>query len=266
MVDPGSADIVFDGVTLNNAVLPPAQRSGTAIYLLNSGADHVERFAFVNSVLRMLPTAADPAGNMDGCAYLAGGARNVFFANDNIVTAGNRNAWGFRIGGGDNFIIVDSTVRVSFHKLIRMNDGPVDYVYVKRGVWMRQDTLTVGGDMLNDSFAQLGDLGTDQIFIHDPEVHLLAPWPVSFGAWNGPGQVGKAWEARRIAWHAVSASVISDAALGAAETNCAAGATCDYGLGTHSYAYDPGLGLPTDAWRSLPALAEDDPDALPAAP
>jgi hypothetical protein len=97
-------------------------------------------------------------------------------------------------------------------------------------------------------------------------VHLLAPWPVSFGAWNGPGQVGKAWEARRIAWHAVSASVISDAALGAAETNCAAGATCDYGLGTHSYAYDPGLGLPTDAWRSLPALAEDDPDALPAAP
>jgi hypothetical protein len=173
---------------------------------------------------------------MDGCAYLAGGARNVFFANDNIVTAGNRNAWGFRIGGGDNFIIVDSTVRVSFHKLIRMNDGPVDYVYVKRGVWMRQDTLTVGGDMLNDSFAQLGDLGTDQIFIHDPEVHLLAPWPVSFGAWNGPGQVGKAWEARRIAWHAVSASVISDAALGAAETNCAAGATCDYGLGTHSYA------------------------------
>jgi hypothetical protein len=32
MVDPGSSDIVFDGVVVNNGVMPPAQRSGTAIY------------------------------------------------------------------------------------------------------------------------------------------------------------------------------------------------------------------------------------------
>lgn len=266
VVDPGSTDIVFDGVTVNNAVLPPAQRSGTAIYLINSGTTgFVNRFAFVNSIIRMVATLPS-GGDSDGCAYLAGGARNVFFANDNIVTAGNRNSWGFRIGGGSNFIIIDSTVRVSFHKLIRMNDGPVDYVFVKRGTWLREATLTGGGLALNDSFAQLGDLGTDRVYIHDPAVYLLSTEPVAFGASSGPGQAGKSWEARRIAWHARSSSVISDARLSGLAAACTSGATCDYGIGTHTYDYDPGLGFPTNPWRSLPEIAEDNPDALSIAP
>lgn len=262
-VDPGSSDIVFDGVTINTGVLAPAQRGGVGVYLINNDTDFVNRFAFVNSIIRMVATLPDPAGNSDGSGYLAGNARNVFFANNNVVTAGNRNSWGFRIGGGDNFIIVDSTVRVSFHKLIRMNDGPVDYVVVRGGVWIREETRTAGGDDLNDAFAQLGDDGTDNVFIHDTEVHLRSALPLNFGAWTGPGQVGKSWQMRNIAWHARSADVISDAILTSRQNDCVSGSTCDYGVGTHSYDYNDNLTLPTDAWRSLPGIDTDNPDDLP---
>lgn len=265
VVDPGSTDVVFDGVTLNSGILPPGQRPAVGIYLIDDGAVGVERFAFVRSVLRMAPTVADGAGNIDGCAYLAGRARDVFFADNNIVTAGNRNAWGFRIGGGENFLAVDNAVRVSFHKLIRMNDGPVDYVYVKGGLWMREETLTADGTAINDSFAQLGDLGTDGIYLHDLAVHLLSPEVVSFGASFGPGQIDKRWEARRIAWHARSAAVVSDGVLGDYASFCDPGAICDYGVGTHTYAYDPAIAFPENPWRSLP-VPIDDPDALPVTP
>lgn len=261
-VDPGSTDVVFDGVTLNTGILPPGQRPSVGVYLTDDGTVGVERFAFVRSVLRMAPTQADGSGNVDGCAYLAGRARDVIFADNNIVTAGNRNSWGFRIGGGENFLAVDNSVRVSFHKLIRMNDGPVDYVYVKGGIWMREDTLTAAGMALNDSFAQLGDLGTDRIFLHDTAVHLLSPEVVSFGASFGAGQIGKSWEARRIAWHARSEAVVSDTILGDYASFCDPGAICDYGVGTHTYTYDPALSFPASPWRSLP-VPIDDPDALP---
>jgi hypothetical protein len=264
MVDPGSSDIVFDGVVINNAVVPPDARSGTAIYLMNSGSENVNRFAVVNSIIRMVATG--PVASSSGCAYLAAAARNVFFANDNVVTDGNNNAWGFRIGGGENFIIIDSAVRVSFHKLIRMNDGPVDYVYVKGGIWMREDAAPEGGPANNDAFAQLGDLGTDHIYIHDTAVHLLSPEPVAFGAGNGPGQVGKSWEARRIAWHARSAAVISDARLSEAAGFCVAGAICDYGVGTHTYQYDAAIAFPSNPWRDLPTIADGNPDNQPIAP
>jgi hypothetical protein len=263
MVDPGSTDIVFDGVTVNNAVVPPAQRVSTGIYLIDSGGEVVERFAFVNSVLRMVATLPDGGGASDGCAYLAGNARNVLFANVNIVTAGNRNSWAFRISGGDNFLIVDSTVRVAFHKMIRMNDDPVDYVYVKGGVWMRQDSTGAAGEMFNDTFAQIGDSGTDHVYIHDTTVYLESTDPLYFGATNGPGQVAKSWQVRGVAWHAPSASVVSDTILQQHQSNCSVGGSCDYGVGTHSYDYASPLVLPDDAWRSLPGLAEDDPDALP---
>lgn len=266
VVDPESTDLVLDGVVINNAVLPPAQRSGTAIYLIDDDqlADaQVTRFALVNSIIRMVATEPDGDGNRDGCAYLAGGARDVFFANNNIVTAGNRNSWGFRLSGGDNTLFIDNTVRVSFHKMIRMNDGPVDYVYVKGGTWMREATLTAGGLEINDSWAQLGDLGTDNVYIHDPAVWMLSTEPVVFGASFGPGQVGKRWEARRISWHARATGVVSDAHLQGLQDGCAAGATCDYGVGTHSFAVEPGLTLPTTAWRDLPTIAVDDPDQQP---
>lgn len=267
MVDPGSADIVFDGVVVNNALLPPASRVSTAIYLINSGTTaFVQRFAFVNGIIRMVATLPDGAGNTDGCAYLAGMARDVFFANNNIVTAGNRNAWGFRVGGGFNFIAVDNTVRVSFHKLLRMNDGPVDYVFVKGGTWMREATLTAMGMALNDSWQQLGDLGTDRVFIHDPSIYLLSAQPVGFGASFGPGQVGKSWQARRIHWHARSASVVSDATLSAFQSSCANGATCDYGIGTHQYTYDANLAFPANPWRTLPGIGDPDPDRQPITP
>lgn len=263
MVDPGSTDIVLDGVTINSGVVPADGRPGVAIYLINQDTTgFVERFAVVNSVIRMVATAP-MNGDTDGAAYLAGSARDVFFANNNIATAGNRNAWGFRIGGGDNFIAVDNAVRVSFHKLIRMNDGPVDYVYVRGGVWMREETLTAGGDELNDAFAQLGDLGTDNVFIHDTSVYLLSDQPISFGASFGPGQAAKSWEARRIAWHARAESVVSDTHLMNLADGCVDTAVCDYGIGTHSYEYDEALAFPEDPWRTLPNLAADDPDALP---
>lgn len=266
IVDPGSTDIALDGVVINSGVVPSVVRTTTGILLNGDASEFVDRVAVVNSIIRLAATNPDGNGNTDGNAYLGARARNVFFANDNVVTAGNRNAWGFRIGGGDNFLIVDSTVRVSFHKLIRMNDGPVDYVWVKGGTWMRQATPTAMGMVLNDSFAQLGDAGTDHVYIHDPVIHLLPMVPVSFGATAGQGQVGKSWEARNMQWHATSSSVVSDAILGSYASGCVAGATCDYGIGTHTYQYDPNLVLPTDAWRALPAIAIDDPDDQPTVP
>jgi hypothetical protein len=263
MVDPGSTDIVLERVTINSGVVPAAARPGVAIYLINDGTTgFVERFAVVRSVIRMVAT--EPmGGDSDGAAYLAGGARDVFFAHNNIMTAGNRNSWGFRIGGGDNFIAIDNSVRVSFHKLIRMNDGPVDYVYVLRGLWMREETLTSGGDELNDAFAQLGDLGTDNVFIRDTELYLLSDQPVSFGASSGPGQAGKSWEVSNIAWYARSASVVSDMHLMNLADGCVDTATCDYGIGSHSYDYDEALTLPVNRWHLMPDLAESNPEALP---
>jgi hypothetical protein len=41
------------------------------------------------------------------------------------------------------------------------------------------------------------------------------------------------------------------------------GATCDYGIGTHSYEHDDALELPSEPWHDLPGVAESDPDALP---
>lgn len=259
-IDPGSTDIVFDGVTVDNAVVTAASRVPTAIVLHGNAGSYVDRFAFVNSLVRMVATVPGGGGETDGCAYLGSYARNVIFANDNVSTAGNRNAWGFRISGGQNHLFVDDTIRVAFHKLVRMNDGPVDYVYVKGGTWIRQASVN------NDSFAQLEDYGTDHVYIHDPAVYLLSPQPVSFGATGGPGQSGKSWEARRIAWHARTTSVISDAILTNLQGACTAGAVCDYGQGTHTYAYDANIAAPANPWRSLPTLSIDSPDALPLPP
>ena len=265
----GSSDIVFDGVAINNGAVPSAVRSSTAIYMPEGptpGVDIVERFAVVNSFIRMVAVDAG-GGNFDGTAYLAGNARNVFFANNNIVTAGNRNSWGFRLSGGDNTLIVDNTARVSFHKLVRMNDAPVDYVYIKNGVWMREATLTSGGMLINDSFTQLSGSTTDRVYVHDPEVHLLPDSGVTFGASFDPAQAGRIWEARNIAWHALGPQVVEDAGLQSLQDSCTdLGGLCDYGVGTHTYNYNPALQLPTDPWRDLPTFADDDPDNLPVLP
>ena len=258
-----STDIVLDGVTINNGVVPSGQRAGTAIYLPTSNADEVvDRFAVVNSFIRLV--AVTSGSDLDGCAYLGARARNVFFANNNIVTAGNRNSWGFRIGGGDNAILIDNTVRVSFHKLVRMNDAPVDYVYIKGGTWMREETLTSGGALNNDSFAQLSGSTTHNVFVHDPTVYLLADTPASFGATADPVQNGLSWEARNITWHAPSANAISEQRLQEHEGYCTGvGGQCDYGTNTHTFTYDPNLTFPAAPWRDLPTFEDDDPDSLP---
>ena len=258
----GNTDIVFDSVVVDNDINGAASRTPTAIVLFNNGPNVVDRFAFINSMIRMRPRLVDGSGRTEGNAYLAFHSRNIFFANNNIVTAGNLNSWGFRLRGGDNFIAVDNAVRVSYHKLLRMGDGAVDYVYIKRGIWMREDTF----NSVNDSFAQLGDDGTDNIYIHDPEVYLLPRKPVSFGASWGKRQKGKSWDARRIKWHAVSKNVVSDAVLSTAKSYCKPGAICDYGIGTHSYRYDPNLKFPENPWRILDNLPEDNPDKLPSPP
>ena len=89
---------------------------------------------------------------------------------------------------------------------------------------------------------------------------------MSFGASSGAGQSGKSWEALRIAWHALSSGVVSDALLGAHQDNCVASASCDYGVGTHTYDYNANLTFPADPWRDLPGISVDDPDDQPIAP
>lgn len=269
LVEGPSSDIVLDGVVINNGVVPSGSRSGTAIYLPGGPGpnDVVDRFAVVNSIIRMV--AVQIGDQFDGTPHLSDRSRNLFFANNNIVSAGNRNSWGFRISGGDNVLIVDNSVRVSFHKLVRMNDAPVDYVYIKGGTWMREATLTSGGHLLNDSFAQLSGSTTDQVHIHDLAVHLLADAPVSFGATGDAVQAGRTWQARGIAWHALNSNVISDARLQELEGYCLnVGGLCDYGTGTgtHSYHYDPALTFPLQPWRILPTFSNSDPDALPVLP
>ncbi len=267
MVVGPSSDIVFDGVAINNGAVPSGIRSGTAIYLPPGPGpdDVVDRFAVVNSFIRLVAVAS--GGDLDGTAFLGARARNQFFANNNIVTDGNRNSWAFRLSGGDNVIIVDNSIRVSFHKLVRMNDDPVDYVYIKGGIWMREATPSSGGLLLNDSFAQLSGSTTDRVYIHDPVVYLLPSAPVSFGAVNEAVQAGRSWQARRIAWHALDASVISDARLQSLQDLCiGVGGLCDYGVGSHSYHYAPALVFPVEPWRDLPTFANDDPDALPIEP
>lgn len=266
MVVGGSTDIVFDGVALNSGIVPSAQRSGGIYMPVSNQLDAVvDRFAFINSFIRLLPI--QNGNEIDGAAYLGRNARNVLFANNNIVTAGNRNSWGFRIGGGDNTLLVDNTVRVSFHKLVRMNDDPVDYVYIKGGTWMREATLTSGGDMPNDSFKQLSGSTSDRVYVHDPVVYLLPDTPVTFGAALDPAQAGRSWEARRITWHALSPTVIDDARLTDRQGICTDfGGLCDYGVGTHTYVYDDALSFPASPWRDLPTFADDNPDNLPIVP
>lgn len=262
-----SSDIVLDGVAINNGVVPSASRSSTGIYLPGgpAPADVIDRFAVVNSMIRMVAMAS--GNELDGSAQLSANARNLLFANNNIVTAGNRNSWGFRISGGDNVLIVDNSVRVSFHKLVRMNDAPVDYVYIRGGTWMRAATPTSSGQMLNDSFAQLSGSTTDRIYIHDPTVYLLSDAPVSFGASVEAAQSGRSWQARGIAWHARAASVISASRLQMLQNLCTGvGGLCDYDADSHSYTLDPALAFPPNPWRNLPAFADDNPDSLPVEP
>ncbi len=263
----GSSDLVFDGVAINNGVVPSAGRSAGGIYMPpGEGPDEVvERFAVVRSFIRLVAMPVGP--DLDGAAYLGVRARDVFFADNNVVTAGNRNSWGFRIGGGDNALIVDNTVRVSFHKFVRMNDNPVDYVYIKGGIWMREETLTSGGALLADSWAQLTGSTTDQVYVHDPVAYLMPDLSASFGAAIDAAQDGRLWEARRIEWHARSANAMDDAHLQILVDACAGvGAICDYGIGTHTYEYDPALSFPADPWRDLPTFDDDDPDNLPVEP
>lgn len=261
-----STDIVFDSVAINNGVVPSSNRPGAAIYLAPGpgSGQFVDGFAVVNSFIRMLPVAS--GADIDGAAHLSDRASNQFFANNNIVTAGNRNAWGFRFDGGDNLLVVDNTVRVSFHKLIRMGAQPVDYVYVKGGVWMREATSTAGGLMLNDAFAQLSST-TDRVYIHGPEVYLLAPTQVSFGTSVGPAQSGRSWQVRDMVWHATTTNAVSAQWIQTLEGLCiGVGGLCDYGVATHDFHYDPALVFPVDPWRDLPDFANDDPDALPVMP
>ena len=266
-VAPQTTDVVLDGVIIDNGAVPSATRQGTAIYLpadMMTGIG-AERFAVVNSIIRMVATSPDGTGNTSGSAYLGDRARDVFFANNNVVTAGNLNSWGFRINGGDNTLLVDNSVRVSFHKLVRMNNYPVDYVYIKGGVWMREATPTAQGTLLNDSFAQLGGSTTDSVFIHDPVVYLLLDVPVSFGAAVAPEQVGS-WEVRNIEWHARSSTAVSEAHLTTLGSYCTIPAQCDYGVDTHTFDFDPGLTLPANPWRTLPTIPDSNPDNLPVLP
>ncbi|HVV86726.1 MAG TPA: hypothetical protein VHE35_26895, partial [Kofleriaceae bacterium] len=268
LVDPGSTDLVLDGVAINTAVVTPALRAPTAIFLIRDRKNvqpPVDRFAVVNSFVRVAAGEA-VGGATDGSAYLGESASNVFFANDNVVTAGNRNSWGFLVGGGHNELFVDLTVRVSIDKLVRLEDAPIDYVYVRGGTWMREDTHTMAGGSTDDSFVQRDDKGTDHVFLHDAAVWLLPPVAPTFGASSGPGEAGKHWEARRLAWHARSADIVSDALLTGYQDHCPPTAVCDYGVGTHTYTYDANLALPASPWRDLPSFADDDPDHLPVTP
>lgn len=267
MIVGGSSDVIFDGVAINNGAVASGSRSGTGMNLPAGPepGDVVERVSVVNSFIRMV---AVPFGDeLDGNAYLGVRARNLLFANNNIVTAGNRNSWGFRLSGGENILLVDNTVRVSFHKLVRMNDHPVDYVYIRGGIWMREDTLTSGGLLLNDTFAQLPGSTTDRIHIHRPVVYLQPDAAAAFGATTESVQAGRTWSVCGISWHAYDAGAMSDARLTLLENGCLdVGGLCDYGVGSHTYFYDQNLALPAEPWRDLPGFSNNDPDQLPVLP
>jgi hypothetical protein len=267
MIVGGSSDVIFDGVAINNGAVPSNSRSGTGMNLPPGPDpdDVVERVAVVNSFIRMVAVAF--GDDFDGNAFLGVRARNLLFANNNIVTGGNRNAWGFRLSGGENILLVDNAVRVSFHKLVRMNDHPVDYVYIRGGVWMREDTLTSGGLLFNDAFAQLGGSTTDRIHIHRPVVYLQPDAPAAFGASIDTVQAGRSWSVCGIDWHVFDDSAMSDARLTTLENACSnVGGLCDYGVGTHSYTYDQNLEFPVNPWRDLPGFENNDPDQLPVLP
>ena len=263
----GSTDLIFDGVAFNTGSVASSVRSSVGIHLGGGETQDevVERMVVVNSFIRMLPVESQ-SGVFEGAAFLGSRARDLLFANNNIVTAGNHDSWGFRLSGGDNILIVDNTVRVSFHKLIRLNDAPVDYVYVRGGTWIREDATTVEGLRPNDSFAQLGSSGVDHIYIHDTEVYLLMDVRAGFGMISDPVQAGRSWQARRIAWHAPSEVAMSPDVLMSYQDACVPSAICDYGIDTHTFDYDPALVVPANPWRDLPSFSNDDPDALPIAP
>jgi hypothetical protein len=254
-----ATDVVLDGVIVNNGIVSSTNRPLVAVNMVGSN-----RVAVVNSLIRMLPVDRG-AGVFDGHGFLAVTTRNVIVANNNIVTAGNHDSWGFRLGGATNWIITDNTVRVSYHKLVRLNDNDSDYVYIKGGVWMRD------GDAAStavDSFTNLGNgTSTDRVYVHDVTVYMSpAGSALNFGVGTA-NQVNGLWEARRIHWIARHANVVSDAILtGLANGYCGADDNCDYGIGTHSYTYDSGLTLPTNAWRTISGFAYSDPDQLPVVP
>lgn len=258
----GSSDLIFDSIALNNGVQPSAQRNGAGIYMPSTDeGEVVERVVFVNSFLRMLPV--DQGNGFGGCGFLGRSMRDVMFAGNNVVTAGNNNSWGFRLSGAHNFLLIDNHVRVSFHKLVRMNDAPVDYVVIRGGTWMREATLSSTGGDNNDAFAQLSGSTTDHVYIEDLEVFFLSERRAAFGMTYEAEQAGRSWEARRITWHARSEEVMSAARLDELETYCTEGAVCDYASETHTFVYDPGLQFPDSPWRDLPAFDDDDPDRLP---
>ncbi|MBL4689120.1 MAG: hypothetical protein JKY37_31295 [Nannocystaceae bacterium] len=264
-----TTDVTFDGTVIDNGFRPTAERVNKGIVLYSGdGPDSVvNRFAIVNSIIRAVEGPVDPDGSTHGFAYIGSRARNVLFANNNIVTAGNHDSWGFRIGGGCNALIVDNTVRVSFHKFIRFNDADTDYAYVRGGIWMREATVSPEGINLSDTFTELqGDHSTDHIYIHDPEIYMLATGPLSFGAAPNAGNAGHSWEVRSIEWHATSPTIVNDEVLGQFAQYCVAGADCDYGIGSHTYTYDPELALPEDPWRQLPTVSPSNPDELPITP
>jgi len=254
-----STDVVFDGVVVNSALIDPVVRSSRGVYLLGD----VDRFAFVSSVIRMAPTMAIEASS-DGNAFLAHNSRNVFFANNNIATAGNRDSSGFDIRGGQNYVIVDNSVRVSFDAFVRLAGQGEDYVYIKGGTFMREATLNAAGQELNHSFVQNTAYGSEQVFVHDPIAYLLPAQRVSFG--SAPvtsSEPAGSWQVRRITWHARSASVVSDRIL---QDQCFFSSPCDYGLGGHTYVYDEDVVFPASPWRELPSIADGDPDHQPTPP
>ena len=264
----GSSDLIFDSVTINNGIQEPARRDGTGIYMPLGGspAKPVRRMVVVNSFIRMVPVPHE-SGSTQGIGMLGSRMENILFANNNIVTAGNMNSWAFRLSGASNFLIVDNTVRVSFHKLVRMNTEPVDYVFISGGTWIRQDTAGVDGQRPNDSFQQLSGSTTNNVFVRDTAVYSLPMTMMGFGMTRDAVQSGLRWEARRIQFFARDQSVISEERMERLATSeCPDGATCDYGADTHTYTYDPALRAPSNPWRDLPAFADDDPDNLPTLP
>ena len=256
----GSTDLVFDGVIFNNGIIQdPGGYHGRCIDFGN-----LNRVVIVNCVLRTIPFENAPGDSHGRC--FVGEGTNVLFAGNNIVTSGNHDSWGFRISGGGNFLIVDNVCRVPYHKLVRINDNFVDYVYIKGGLWLRGDTDSFSGAPANDLWAQLdtGGAACDHIYIEDTEVYMLSDQQPAFGQLGAAYQSGRIWETTNVHFHALNSTVISDTYLQQLENDTNSfGALSDYGIGTHTYSYDPALEFPADPWLDLPTITTDDPDTLP---
>jgi hypothetical protein len=258
---PGITDVVFDGVVFNTGLLAPSARP-SMIFTLRD----LRRLAIVRSLGRAAPTVSVTNGsNIDGGVFYVERVHDVLIAGSNFACAdtANANGWFARIESGGNWLLVDTMVKVYFHRMIRLSDLvggaglQFDYLVVRGGAFMHArrdstvDQMSAGG-------------ASDHVYLEDVTFYVDEPTTnrVFFGAQFSSRQTTRLWQATGLRWHARSSAVVSDAVLAGLERMARPGEFLRYRLGAPTYAYHPG-GVPFPAWQQVAAFADSNPEDLP---